>query len=55
MYKGISTYDYIKMQRQKEAKTKDLEVEKSNEVKNKAAKVRHFLLILHIQYGHCCV
>lgn len=40
LYKGISTYDYIKMQRQKEAKTQDLEVEKSNEVKNKAAKIQ---------------
>ncbi|CAL1611263.1 unnamed protein product [Knipowitschia caucasica] len=34
LYKGISTYDYIKKQRQKEARNKDLEVEKSNEMKH---------------------
>ncbi|KAJ0065972.1 hypothetical protein NL108_001186 [Boleophthalmus pectinirostris] len=40
LYKGMSTYDYIKIQRQKEARSKDLEVEKANEIKhhNKAAK-----------------
>ncbi|XP_072317591.1 palmitoyltransferase ZDHHC11 [Eucyclogobius newberryi] len=44
MYKGISTYDYIKIQRQKEARNQDLEVEKSNEMKHhsKVPKLENF-------------
>ncbi|XP_055084068.1 palmitoyltransferase ZDHHC11 [Periophthalmus magnuspinnatus] len=40
LYKGISTHDHIKMQRQKQARNKDLEVERSSEINhhNKAAK-----------------
>lgn len=34
LYKGISTYDYIKMQHQKESRNKDADVEKSNNVKH---------------------
>ncbi|XP_022621364.1 probable palmitoyltransferase ZDHHC11 isoform X1 [Seriola dumerili] len=37
-YKGISTFDYVKMQRQKEARNRDIEAEKANDAKthNKA-------------------
>lgn len=42
VYKGISTFDYVKMQRQKEARNRDTEAGKSNDDKthNKAPQVR---------------
>lgn len=56
VYKGISTYDYVKMQRQKGARNQDAEAGKPHDVKigNKAPQVRPVLrLSLSVNCSYC--
>ncbi len=60
VYKGISTYDYVKMQRQKEARNRDAEAGNPHDAKviNKAPQVRPVLclpLSVTGSFSHVCV